>query len=226
MTDILDRPAWSALNSRQAALAEGGALARRYPPSIIPFAATGDDDAESLKALEALAAPGETLVFLQAGPVTLPAGLTTIFEADAVQMITERPLARPEDDRIVPLNEGDAEDMLALAQRTKPGPFSLRALAAGPFWGIRHEGRLVAMAGQRMQPLGFTEVSGLCTHPDFRAQGLGRLLLTFVAAEIAASGDTAFLHAFANNSSAIALYEQLGFRKRAPFKAVGAERRM
>jgi predicted GNAT family acetyltransferase len=224
MTHILDRPVWSALTTRHAVLAEGGDRARRYPPSIVPFAATEEDDPESLEALEALATSGVPMVFLQGPKVVLPPGLAVVFSADAVQMVAERPLDRLEDARIEPLGEAHAEEMLKLATLTKPGPFTLRAQALGHFWGIRQEGRLVAMAGERMRQTGFTELSGLCTHPDVRGHGLGKLMLRFVAGEIAARGDTAYLHAFASNTSAIALYESLGFRPRAPFHAVAAQK--
>ena len=224
MTHILDRPAWSALNTRHADLAEGGRLARRYPPSIVPFAATAEDDEESLSALAALATPGLPMVFLQRPPVALPPGLAVAFSADAVQMIADQAHGRIADERIEQLGEADAEEMLTLATLTKPGPFTLRAQALGRFWGIRQEGRLVAMGGVRMSQTGFTELSGLCTHPDVRGRGFGRLLLAFVAGEIAARGDTAYLHAFASNTSAIALYESAGFRLRAPFHAVAAQK--
>lgn len=127
------------------------------------------------------------------------------------QMIAGRPHEKISDPRIQPLTEADAADMLDLATLTKPGPFTLRAQSLGRFWGIRHEGRLVAMAGQRMRQPGFIELSGLCTHPAFQGRGLGTLLFRFVAGEIASSGDVAYLHAYSANTSAVALYKAQGF---------------
>jgi predicted GNAT family acetyltransferase len=129
-------------------------------------------------------------------------------------MIAERPLREVEDERIAPLGEADAAEMLALATLTRPGPFSLRSLEVGGFWGIRLGGRLAAMAGERMKQPGYCELSGLCTHPDFRGEGLARLLSLSVAGRIFARGEQPFLHAYATNTGAIALYESIGFTLR------------
>ncbi|MEI9963878.1 MAG: GNAT family N-acetyltransferase [Caulobacteraceae bacterium] len=104
--------------------------------------------------------------------------------------------------------------MLALATLTQPGPFFARTHQLGDFIGVKQEGRLVAMAGERMRPTGFTEVSGVCTHPDWRGRGYAAGLMRLVAARILARGETPFLHVYASNTGAIALYEALGFRLR------------
>jgi ribosomal protein S18 acetylase RimI-like enzyme len=214
MNHPLDRPIFSALSTRHAPLAEGGALAKRYPASIAPFAATENDGEDSLRALAGLAPAGEMLLLLMADPIAVPSGLVTLSAGPAVQMIAERPLDRVVDDRVVQLGQADAADMLSLATLTKPGPFSLRALSLGDFWGVRIDGRLVAMAGERMKQPGYTELSGVCTHPDVRGKGLGRLLSLHVAGTILARGEQPYLHAYATNESAIALYRSLGFRLR------------
>jgi predicted GNAT family acetyltransferase len=215
MKHVLDRPVWSALATRHAHLAEGGPLARRYPAAVSMFAAARDDSPESLGALRELASPDESLLLVQADDIVLPAGLAATLTADAVQMIAARPPEAVADARIAQLGEADAADMLALATLTKPGPFTLKALSFGDFWGIRVDGALVAMAGERMKQPGLTELSGVATHPDHRGRGLGRLLSLHVAGRIAARGDLPYLHAYATNAGAIALYESIGFRLRA-----------
>ncbi|MBB3559494.1 putative GNAT family acetyltransferase [Rhizobium sp. BK512] len=214
MSHILDRPIWNALHTAHADLAEGGERAVRYPPSIVPFAAAADDTRESLEALENLPAVDEAMAIIEAGPVIIPQGLTVVAEGKLVQMIAERPYERISDSRLQPLTSDDAEEMLALATLTKPGPFTLRAQSLGTFWGVRIDGRLVAMAGQRLRHPGFGELSGLCTHPDFQGRGLGTLLFRYVAGEISARGDTVFLHAYYTNTPAITLYKALGFKLR------------
>jgi predicted GNAT family acetyltransferase len=214
MSHILDRPIWNALRTAHAPLAAGNERALRYPPSIVPFAASADNSAESLEALAKLPEGEEVMAIVEAGPIVVPKGLTTLSSARLVQMIADRPFERISDSRIEPLTEADAADMLALATLTKPGPFTLRAQSLGTFWGVKIDGRLVAMAGQRMRQIGFAELSGLCTHPDFQGRGLGTLLFRFVAGEISARGETAYLHAYTTNSAAIALYEAMGFRLR------------
>jgi ribosomal protein S18 acetylase RimI-like enzyme len=211
VTHILDRPAWNALHTAHAPLAMGGALARRYPPSIVPFAAVADNSPDSLAALAGLPAAGETMALVEAGPIAVPAGLEIVLESELVQMTADRPHQQITDHRVQPLGEDDAGEMLALALLTKPGPFTLGAQKLGTFWGVKIDGKLAAMAGQRMRMTGFTELSGLCTHPEFQGRGLGTLLFRFVAGEIAAREETAFLHAFASNTHAVRLYENLGF---------------
>jgi predicted GNAT family acetyltransferase len=179
------------------------------------FAAAGDEDAESLDALAGLAGPERTLLLVQAPEIVLPSGFEATTRATLVQMIAEGSVEAVADERIRPLGLGDAQDMLELAQLTKPGPFSLRAQDFGPFWGIRAGGRLIAMAGQRLGQEGLRELSGVCTHPGVRGQGLGRLMSLHGMAQILAGGDVPYLHAYATNEAAIGLYGSIGFRRRA-----------
>lgn len=214
MKHLLDRPIWSALGTRHASLAEGGSLARRYPASIAPFAATENEGEESLRALAELASTGENLLLLMSDPIVAPSNFATVTAVSAVQMIADQRLDHVTDERIEQLNQADAGEMLELATLTKPGPLSLRALDLGDFWGVKINGRLVAMAGERMKQPGYTELSGVCTHPDFRGKGLARLLSLYVADKIIVRGDQPYLHAYATNQAAIALYESIGFRLR------------
>lgn len=214
MAHLLDRPIWTTLNSRHAALAEGGRLAKRYPADMSAFAGTGEETPESIAALGELAEPGGTLLLVQKDALAFPAGFEAITQATLVQMVADSAVAFADDERIRPLGPADAADMLELAQLTKPGPFSLRAQDFGPFWGIREEGRLVAMAGQRLGQEGFRELSGVCVHPDEQGQGLGRLMSLYGARKIQEAGDTAYLHAYATNAPAIRLYESIGFQLR------------
>ncbi|MBZ9817802.1 GNAT family N-acetyltransferase [Mesorhizobium sp. CA7] len=224
MKHVLDRPIWSALATRHQAFAEGGDLARRYRPSIVPFAATAADDADSLQALTWLLPSGETAVLVQADEIALPPEISTISAAPLVQMIAEAPMPVTSDERIRQLKKDDAEEMLALASLTKPGPFTLEALSLGDFWGIRIDGRLAAMAGERMKQPGYSELSGVCTHPDFRGGGLARLLSVFVAGRIAARGEVPYLHAYESNAAAIRLYESIGFRLRSKINMAMVQR--
>src|SRR5690606_3192344 len=113
------------------------------------------------------------------------------------------------------LDESDAPAMLALATLTRPGPFRSQTRKLGPFIGVKREGQLVAMAGRRLRVDGFTELSGVCTHPDHRGQGYAAALSRAVVAETLASGEAAFLHAFAEHEATIAFYRGLGFQARA-----------
>ena len=212
---VLDRPVWESLVSRHATLSQGGPLAKRYVPDVNLFASARDDGAEALAALAELVKPGEHVCVLQVPGIAVPETLHAAKTALGVQMVAARPIAaEPGSDAVLPLDDADAPEMLALAQLTQPGPFLARTHVMGHFIGIRIDGRLAAMAGERMHVPGHTELSGVCTHPDFRGRGLARRLSATVCAGIEARGETPFLHAWKNNHSAIALYEKLGFRWR------------
>lgn len=210
---LLDRVVWSALTSRQQQFASIDALARRFDPAVSPFAAAKDNSPEALEDLARLIRPGDDQVYLlQADEIALPDELEAEVTADGVLMSDVRPVAaRKPAEGIVPLGTADIADMVALAELTRPGPFTARTPELGTFWGVRRGGRLAAMAGTRLNLTGFTEVSGICTHPDFQGQGLASALTLHVTAEIRGRGDTPFLHAYADNHGAIALYRKLGF---------------
>jgi hypothetical protein len=134
MKHVLDRPIWSALDTQHACFSLGDSLARRYPPSIVPFATAAADGTENLRALDELIAPHESVLMLQAEPIVLPPRLRLVSTATGVQMIADKPLQTASDPRLQPLAEDDAAEMLALASLTRPGPFTLRALSLGEFW--------------------------------------------------------------------------------------------
>lgn len=213
--NLLDRPVWSALSTAHRDLSLGDELARRYEPDVNRFASARDDSEAALRALTRLVPPSEPVFILQVPQIRVPEGLTTIKAAQGVQMVARSPVAAPgEAGDIVALSDQDAAEMLALATLTEPGPFLRHTHRMGRFVGIRVDGRLAAMAGERFHFPGFTEVSGVCTHPDFRGHGLASRLSRHVAAAIAARGETAFLHAWKTNDAAIALYRALGFEWR------------
>lgn len=209
----LDRPVWASLQ-HQPQWAIGDEWARRFKADINRFASARDDSAESLTALAALVQPGDDAVYLAQVPrVVVPPGLVAVKEAQGVQMLATQRMELDAD--VLLLGDADAAEMLALATLTEPGPFLARTHTMGRFIGIRIDGRLAAMAGERMRFPGHVEVSGVCTHPDFRGRGLARRLSAAVTAEIQRRGEQAFLHAWTTNTAAIALYESLGFALRA-----------
>lgn len=209
----LDRPILHALKTRQSELSVGTGKALRYDQDYTPFAAAEDDGDEAIAALGALIPQDGIIVLLQRGGSPVPPGCAVESSAECVQMVLEAsPAAAP--DVGYPFGDADAADMLALAKLTEPGPFSTRTHRLGQFYGVREEGRLVAMAGERMKLPGYTEVSGVATHPDGRGRGYAGALIRRVVANIVGRGETPFLHAYATNAGAIRLYESLGFRLR------------
>lgn len=219
----LDRPVWSALTTRVAPLAirreQDGGAAVRLDPDVGVFVAAADGSPPSRALLDALCRefPGAGLVEPEGDPLAsvLP-DLPVVSQAPCVQMTASALTAGHESDPdVLTLGEANAEEMLALATLTRPGPFRRGTLRLGGFIGVRRDGRLIAMAGERMKVDGYTELSGVCTHPDFRGQGLAGALSRTVVSRILARGERAFLHAYAEHTATVAFYETLGFAVRA-----------
>jgi GNAT superfamily N-acetyltransferase len=225
MYDLLANPIWNSLSTEQAQLALGGDLARRYPPDIGPLSGIREPSTACYEALAPLGLETPVVLFDPA-PIRPPAGWKILRLGPIVQML--RPvgatdLGAPYNDaasshlligdveaHLRQLTLADAPAMVALAELTEPGPFRLRTMELGNFYGVFHGDQLVSMAGKRMHLPGLTEVSGVCTHPDVRGRGYARLLMSIVIREIEREDKQAFLHALAENP-AIRLYEQLGF---------------
>ncbi len=212
MPHPLDRPIWNSLTHRQAAFSlDAGGIIRRFDAAFAPFAASADGTPESLVDLAVLVSEGQTIILQQAEQIQPPPGLSLLRSALTVQMVAKKIEGPSPDFHFEELVATDAPEMLELASVTKPGPFGKRTHELGRFLGVRHHGRLVAMAGERMKPGLFTEISGVCTHPDYRGKGYAAGLMREVGRDILARGETPFLHAFADNVGAIALYQRLGF---------------
>ena len=226
----LDNPVWSALTGPQHHLAQGNGPARRFPPEISLFGAFGDAPGpDDWEAMADVLGPGGTVI--TAGPTAQPpTGWTVGFSGDGVQMtgegLADPSLRLPDRSEVVELGVADVDDMLELVSLARPGPFTARTWELGGYVGVRRDGRLVAMAGRRMHPEGWGEISAVATHPDHRRQGLAERLVRVVAAGILSRGDTPVLHSAADNVGAIRLYGAMGLavRRTIRFQAVQAPR--
>lgn len=214
----LDRQIWHMLTGRLAHLAKGSGAALRIDQRYGPFAVLRDDSDEAHADLrELVTGAGDELWFVETGETPPPPGFRTLRTRALLQMVADD-TAGPqenEDGEAVELGDTDVGGMTALALATKPGPWGPLTHRYGPFYGIFREGRLAAMAGQRMLPCdGIAEVSGVCTWPEFQGQGLGRRLTRHVMARLRAAGERPYLHTYADNDVAIGLYASLGFAPR------------
>jgi len=212
----LDNVIWSALTSRHSSIAQGDGLARRYPVEIARFAAMRDTSAASFESLTRLPLiPGDQLALFTVdelvGELAPPEQFEIVLKKTLEQMVGSTTRGFVDRSLIEPLGAADADEMMALVELTKPGPFALRTHELGSYLGIRDNGKLVAMVGERMRLDGYTEISAVCAHPDYRGRGYPYALITALSNDILERGDVPFLHVFSDNQSAIALYEKLGF---------------
>jgi ribosomal protein S18 acetylase RimI-like enzyme len=213
-SSLLDNPVWNALSTTHASFAEGDDLAKRYPVDVAPFAATRDQSAESYHSLSLLLGHEGTAALPLATMPTLPEGWTVVRKLDSTQMVWNAYTLKPVERSYEELNISNVDEMLALVEMTKPGPFLKRTPELGSYLGIRVAGRLVAMAGERLKPYGYTEISAVCTHPDHRGRGYASSLVSILIQRITKRREIPFLHVRMENVDAIRVYEKLGFKTR------------
>jgi predicted GNAT family acetyltransferase len=214
----LDRPIWSALTTRHAQLAQGNELARRYHPDVAPFAAVASETSAAYQALHQFLQSHEQVVSQTVDPIGPIEGFQMTHRGMIHQMVaTRHKSANTDDQGVIQLSNADAKNMLALAERVKLRAFGTRTCEMGNYIGIRDQGRLIAMAGERVRLDGYAEVSAVCVDEDWRGRGLGSRLVNVLRREIERRGETPFLHVFSNNRLGIELYEHLGFELRQTF---------
>lgn len=211
---ILDNPVWRAIDGPQAHLADRVGRAGRFHSEVSPFAAIADaDDADAWSDLAELVGPGNVAI-LFAPVVAIADGWTSEHTIPCLQMVAGDVADFADTIELVELGPPDVPEMIELVNATRPGPFSPRTIEMGRYIGHRVDGRLVAMAGERLRCPGFTEISAVCTAEDQRGKGLARELTLAMVSHIRARGDEAFLHVVSENATAIRLYEYMGFSLR------------
>jgi ribosomal protein S18 acetylase RimI-like enzyme len=223
MDHVLDNPIWNALITGNAALAEGDDEVKFFPADVAPFVGLREINPHHLAQLYERVAPDRVVAIVAPTPIAIPAGWKVVLPVKALQMVYEPPphasaqapasapqtvRAEPE---LVPLSDQHIPAMLELTALTNPGPFYQRTILFGSYTGIFDGTELVAMAGFRMHPGDFIEVSAVCTRPSHLGRGYARTLITHLIGKIVARNCTPFLHVRADNKRAIEVYRQLGF---------------
>jgi ribosomal protein S18 acetylase RimI-like enzyme len=209
----LDNPVYAALSSAHARFAQRGGDALRYPADVAPFfALPSEPSREDWRGAIEVVPPGTyaAIVHADAG---VPELWKTVQEFEVVQMIGEH-VTGVDALEAIPLSAQDVPEMLELVRQTDPGPFLDRTIELGDYIGIRRDSQLVAMAGERLRFDGWTEISAVCTASTHRGQGMASRLVGALTAAIQRRSERAFLHVLTSNTSAIRLYDELGFRVR------------
>jgi ribosomal protein S18 acetylase RimI-like enzyme len=209
----LANPVHAALRGPQARFAQISGQALRYPADVAPFLALPPEPSrQDWLDAAALVPPGTSAALVHTG-VDVPEAWRTLHEFEVVQMIGERVTGIDEPEAIS-LHGPDVAEMLELVRQTDPGPFLDRTIELGDFLGIRRDGQLVAMGGERLHIDGWTEISAVCTAATYRGHGMASRLMGALIAGIERRSERALLHVVPTNTNAIHLYEKLGFRER------------
>jgi ribosomal protein S18 acetylase RimI-like enzyme len=212
LAHLLDNPAYAALTTHQAELAEVRGRVCRYPPAVAPFLALPPDaTAEDWGDAAELIGHGGFAGIVHDGAA--PEGWSEVRRFGVTQMIGCDATGSPDPEAVI-LACADVPEMLELVAATQPGPFLERTIELGTYLGVRREGMLVAIAGERMHLDGWTEISAVCTLPAFRGQRFASRLVNDLIARIHARHERPFLHVMTSNTPAITLYEALGFTAR------------
>ena len=189
------------------------------------FAGMPAYDPENLDDLYDFLESGQRVILFPPGQLALDEKWAVHNDHELLQMVCERDFSQIEPNpQIHPLHESHIPEMLALTQLTKPGPFLSKTIEFGDYFGCFSEGKLVSMAGSRLSPSPYTEVSAVCTHPDFAGQGISRKVMPFVLQRIQQRGSIPFLHLYPENSPAYKLYSNLGFVSRAMLRVYMLEK--
>lgn len=215
MDHVLDNPAWNAMISFNRDLAVGDDMVRYFPEALSPFAGLRDPGKESLIQLFEMLPAGRITAIVTARALDIPSCWNILYEASLLQMTAENlksPANSPH--QITALEKEHVTRMISLTKLTNPGPFAERTIEFGNYTGIFNSGELVAMAGQRLHPINYIEISAVCTHPDHGGKGYAKALVARQAEQILSGGSIPFLHTRLDNTTAIKLYEQLGFTVR------------
>jgi len=218
---VLDNPSWHMLCHDLAEFTVGTALAKRCDPGLIPVVGLANHSDAAFADLATLYNTGEGIGILEANPPQKIPGFEISSRFSFDQLVCQQRTPVPKNDiDVLELTQSDLQDVIQLIELTKPGPFFPGLFAMRRFVGIRQEGQLVAMAGERIHLPGYCEISAVCTHPDWRGRGYASLLSSVIADGIWERGKTPFLHVLAHNTSAYHVYNLLHFVRRGEMTAI------
>jgi predicted GNAT family acetyltransferase len=215
MKHVLDNPAFNALNTGNKNLANGNGHIKYFHKEVSPFIGFDENTNANFEELYKLINHDSPVGFVSSTEAQIPNPWQVIYYVMCLQMVYDGKTSRVDESNLVVLTDEDIPQMLALTQLTNPGPFAERTIDFGHYRGVFDDDKLVALAGQRMNPLPYAEISAVCTHPDYLGRGYAKQLMQYQINRIIAEGNIPFLHVKCDNDRAIKVYESLGFKTRA-----------
>lgn len=217
MTSPLINPVFNALSSVDAHFNQGNDSIKFFDNEVSPFAGFDEANKNGFEELHELLPPGRKILYANPNKITIPKGWTLSAEVAGLQFILDKYIPQEKSTAaLMPLGVEDIDAMIELTALTRPGPFDKRTIEFGNYFGVFEKEKLVAMTGQRLHIPGFSEISAVCTHPDFLGRGYAATLLQHQINLILKDGQTPFLHVRADNERAINLYERVGFKVSRP----------
>ena len=214
MESLLKNPVYYALATGDRLLAEGDAHVKYFPAEVSPFAGFEEGLTDGFERLHALLPAGRSILFARPEPLTqVPGGWLIKHHIPGLQFIHRQLQSYRPQAEIRTLHQAHILEMIALTRLTRPGPFGTRTIEFGSYGGIFEKGKIAAMAGERLHIENFSEISAVCTHPEYLGKGYATDLLQYLIQHLLSKGKTPFLHVRADNERAIAVYQRLGFAK-------------
>ncbi len=209
----LDNPAWHALTETHAKFAEGTGELKRYDPGIVLFSGYNLAAKNITAQFDQIYKPGESFFLFDEFPA-LPANYQIETVVQCMQMVCENPVAQKITEELVPLERKHWDEMYELVSTVFPGYYLPGTPVMGDYFGIFKEGKLVAIAGERLSMDSLTEISAVVTHPDYQGRKYAQQLVSYLDHKNLQAGDIPFLHTGHKNERAIKIYELLGYAKR------------
>ncbi|MDB4926713.1 GNAT family N-acetyltransferase [Mucilaginibacter sp.] len=212
MFHVLDNPAYNALISGNKHLANGNKQVKYFDKEVSPFVGFKENTTNSFQLLYDLISHSSPVGFISPVEIDIPKQWKVANTIKCLQMIFDGEAPQEYNEvELIPLTNQHVSQMLALTKLTNPGPFGPQTIDFGHYKGVFDGDKLVAMAGQRMHPLPYAEISAVCTHPDYTGKGYAKQLLLHHINRIKAAGEIPMLHVRYDNERAIKVYESTGF---------------